>query len=68
LAGFTGILGLITIFWHDWIEAIFGCDPDHHSGAAETGIIVGLFVIAVVFFVVSRFEARRRAAAAAPSR
>jgi len=64
LAAVTGVLGLVTIFWRDWIETIFGWDPDHHSGSAEIGIIVGLFVVSVVFFLVSRVEVRRRQLAA----
>jgi hypothetical protein len=25
----AGLLGVVTIFWHDWIEALTGWDPDH---------------------------------------
>jgi hypothetical protein len=24
LGSFTGVLAIVTIFWHDWIETIFG--------------------------------------------
>jgi hypothetical protein len=67
LAAGTAVLGVVTIFWHDWIESLTGWDPDQHSGSAEIGIIIGLFVISVSFFIVSRFEVRRRAATAARS-
>jgi len=40
----AGILGILTIFWHDWIEILTGWDPDNHSGAVEWIIIVGLLV------------------------
>jgi len=65
LAAITGVLGLVTIFWRDWIEALTGWDPDHHSGSTEIGIIIGLFIVSVVFFLVSRVEVRRRTRIAA---
>jgi len=43
----AGILGLLTIFWHDWIEALTGQDPDHHNGSAEWIVVVGLLAVAV---------------------
>jgi hypothetical protein len=65
LAAGTFVLGLITIFWRDWIEGLTGWDPDHHSGSAEIGIIVGLFVFSVIFFGISRVEVRRHRVATA---
>jgi hypothetical protein len=35
LGSITGVLAVVTIFWHDWIETIFGADPDKGSGSAE---------------------------------
>ena len=43
-AGFGGgaaALGVLTLFWRDWIEAIFGIDPDHHNGSFEWLIVAG---------------------------
>jgi hypothetical protein len=51
----AGILGLLTIFWHDWIEALTGQDPDHHNGSAEWIVVVGLLAVAVAM----GFAARR---------
>ncbi len=48
-------LGLITVVWREWIEAIFGVDPDHGSGSAEW---IAVAVLAAVF-VVSAVLARR---------
>src|SRR5947208_2242011 len=31
----AGVLGLLTIFWHDWIEMLTGLDPDQHNGSVE---------------------------------
>ena len=40
LGSITGILAVVTIFWHDWIEAVFGADPDEGNGSAEWLVIV----------------------------
>ena len=43
----AGVLGILTIFWHDWIEVLTGWDPDHHDGRAEWLLVAGLLVVAV---------------------
>jgi hypothetical protein len=50
----AGILGILTIFWHDWIEALIGWDPDNHNGAVEWIVVVGLLVVAVALGLVAR--------------
>lgn len=50
----AAIMGVITIFWHDWIEAITGWDPDQHNGNAEWLIVVGLLVVAGAMGLVAR--------------
>ncbi len=35
----TGCLAIVTLFWHDWIEAVFGVDPDRGNGSAEWLIV-----------------------------
>jgi len=50
----AGCLGVVTIFWHDWIEAITGWDPDQHSGSAEWLIVVGLLIVAVAVGTAAR--------------
>jgi hypothetical protein len=62
LAGSTGALFVLTLFWRDWLEAL-GFDPDHHNGTAEWLIVVALFVLCVGFTVVARWEWRRAALA-----
>jgi len=44
----------MTIFWHDWIEALTGWDPDQHNGAAEWLIVAGLLVVAVAMGIAAR--------------
>lgn len=44
----AGPLGLITIIWHDWIEALTGWDPDQHNGTLEWLIVAALLAVAVI--------------------
>ncbi|HKD89362.1 MAG TPA: hypothetical protein VKB62_12610 [Streptosporangiaceae bacterium] len=60
IALFAGVLGVVTIFWHDWIEAVTGWDPDQHSGGAEWLIVVALLVAAVAMGTVARRHWRLR--------
>ena len=69
VALFAGVLGILTAFWHDWIEALTGWDPDHHNGSVEWLIVAVLLVVAVVLGAVARRDWRLLAAAAeSPSR
>ena len=55
----TGALGIITIFWHDWIEILTGWDPDHHNGSVEVVLIVALLAMSVTCAVLARRTYRR---------
>jgi hypothetical protein len=59
LAGLSGLLALVTLFWHDWIEAIFRVDPDRHSGWLEWAIVAALVVATVAFSSLAAVERRR---------
>lgn len=50
----AGILGILTIFWHDWIEALTGWDPDQHNGIVEWIVVAGLLAIAVTMGLAAR--------------
>jgi len=50
----AGALGILTIFWHDWIEALTGWDPDHHNGSVEWLVVAGLLAVAAVLGLVAR--------------
>lgn len=65
LASFTGLLGLITPFFPDWIEAVSGWDPDQHDGSVERMIVVGLCVLSIAIFSLAAVEWRRTASAGA---
>lgn len=62
LSTLTGALFVLTLIWHDWLEA-FGIDPDNHDGTAEVLIVAGLFVLSASFAVSARREWRRTALA-----
>jgi undecaprenyl pyrophosphate phosphatase UppP len=55
----TGVLAVVTIFWHDWIEAVFGVDPDKGNGSAEWLVVLILLVMTVALVVGARLEWRR---------
>jgi hypothetical protein len=58
----AGVLGLLTIFWHDWIEMLTGLDPDQHNGSAEWLLVAGLLAVAVAMGLVARRHWRLLAA------
>ncbi len=61
IASLSGVLGLVTLFWRDWIEAITGFDPDHHNGSVEWLIVAVLLAIAVSLGAFARVEWHRSA-------
>jgi hypothetical protein len=40
MACLTAFLALLSLLTPDWIEVVFGIDPDRHSGSVEWGIVV----------------------------
>ena len=59
LAAVSGVFLILTLLWKDWIEIVFGVDPDHHSGSVEWLIVAVSLAITVIFFVLARLEWRR---------
>jgi hypothetical protein len=55
-ATLAGPLAILTVFWPDWIEAVFRVDPDQGSGALEWVVVVGLALVAVVASFLARRE------------
>jgi hypothetical protein len=49
-------LGLLTLGWPDWIEALTGLDADAHNGYAEWLIVTGLFLGAAASALLARRE------------
>ncbi len=52
-------LGLLTLVWRDWIEAIFGVDPDHHNGSLEWIIVSALLAVAAGCGALARAHRQR---------
>ncbi len=47
LAGSSGLLCLLTLMQRDWIEGVFGVDPDGHGGWLEWLIVALLLSLAM---------------------
>ena len=62
LAVVAGFLGVLTIFWRDWIEVLTGWSPDHHNGSLEYGFIAALLVMSAACALAARRTYRQLAA------
>ena len=60
----TGVVAVVTLFSHDWIEAVFGVDPDKGSGSAEWLVVLILLLLTVASAAGARLEWRRAQLAA----
>jgi hypothetical protein len=56
LASITGVLFLLTLVSRDWIEVVFGFEPDGGNGTLEWLIVGGLLVVTITLFVLARLE------------
>ena len=45
---------VMTVTMPDWIERIFGLEPDRGDGSTEWGLAISLAVATVVFFADAR--------------
>jgi tetrahydromethanopterin S-methyltransferase subunit E len=59
LGSITGCVAVVTLFWHDWIEVVFGVDPDQGNGSAEWLVVVVLLIVTIILAVGARLEWRR---------
>ena len=65
LAGGSIVLAVITLFWREWIEFLFGFDPDHGNGSVEWLFVLALAVIGIALGMVARRDWRGRTMTAA---
>jgi hypothetical protein len=59
LGSVSAVLFVLTLITREWIEIIFGVDPDAGSGTLEWAIVVVTAVAAIVCLGYARFEWRR---------
>lgn len=59
LAAVTGILFLLTLISREWIEILFGVEPDAGNGSLEWLIVAALLALTLTLAVLARFEWRR---------
>jgi tetrahydromethanopterin S-methyltransferase subunit E len=59
LATITGVLFVVTLFVRNWIEVVFGVDPDRQNGALEWAIVGTLLVVTLLFSALARAEWKR---------
>lgn len=64
LAVIAAGLAVLTLISRDWIELLFGIDPDQGSGALEWALVAALFVASVALALVARWDRKRHTATA----
>ncbi len=47
LGSLTLVFLILTLAWKDWIEIVFGVDPDHHNGSFEWMIVIGCAIATI---------------------
>lgn len=55
----TSILFVITLVRRDWIEIVFGINPDSRNGAFEWLLVGALLVVTITLFTLANYEWRR---------
>ena len=63
LAIVTSILLVLTLAQRDWIEFVFGVDPDQGNGTLEWLIVGALLLVTITLFTLASYEWRRAQAA-----
>jgi hypothetical protein len=58
-AGLFGVLTVLTLVLPDWIEAVFGIEPDGGNGSLEWLIVTALGLVTLVLTALSFRSAGR---------
>jgi hypothetical protein len=59
LSALSFLFLVLTLVWHDWIEIVFGVDPDHHNGSLEWIIVAVCATVTITLGVLARIEFHR---------
>jgi hypothetical protein len=59
LAAVSALLFVTTLFWREWIEIVFGVDPDHGDGSLESLVMALTAASAIIASLVARADWRR---------
>jgi hypothetical protein len=59
LGGISAVLAVLTLITREWIEILFGVDPDGGNGGMEWAVVVVTAVTAFVCLGYARVELRR---------
>jgi hypothetical protein len=54
----NAVLVTVTLVRRDWIELVFGVDPDQHNGSLEVSIVVLFAAATVALSLLARWEWR----------
>jgi hypothetical protein len=58
LAALLGMTTILTAVWPDWIEGLFGFDPDGGNGTTEWWIVAALAVGTIAIAALARRDLR----------
>ncbi len=61
----SSALFLLTLLSQEWIEVVFGVDPDHGNGSLEWVLVVSSALLTITLVVLARLEWRKTASSSA---
>lgn len=64
LSALAAGLAVLTLVTREWIELLFGIDPDQGSGALEWAVVVALFVVSLGLALIASWDRMRQIATA----